>query len=577
MAISRSARAAEDSLEQEVAVLELLQRTALTIAAKLDVTSVVQTAVDAAADLAGAQLGALFYIHGGQERAAYARDAQTGQPREAFAAPRGVRAVPLLAQTFARGETVLRGDLDEADRPPGAAIRSYLAVPLILRSGDLVGGIFVASLAAGAFDDRTRRIVAGIAAQTAIALDNARLHEETRRASEERARQLDRERAARTELEQIVRRKDELLGVLSHELRAPLNAILGWAEILIARNAGADQRGLEAIGRNARAQAQLIEDLLDLNRIVAGKLRLELKRTDLVAAVHAAIEDLRPLAEAKQLQLTAAFDPPQLVCDADPQRLRQVVWNLLSNAIKYTPARGAIEVAARAADERVELTVRDTGVGIQPEHLPHLFDRGGAGQVGHHGGLGLGLAIVKPLVELHGGAIEADSAGPGQGATFTVRLPVRVADAVAPVPVVPAPRARSEVSLAGVRVLVIDDDGDARELVEAVLGDARAETITAASADEGLAMVRELRPDVIVSDIGMSLRDGYQFIRLVRTMPAASGGRTPALALTAFVQSEDRARALLAGYQEHVAKPVEAHQLVAAVHRLATGGPGMVP
>lgn len=578
MAITHAAPIAERRDEDEVRFLEALQRSGSLLAGKLDVEGVVQTAVDAAVDLTGAQHGALFYLHGGRDRAAFARELQTGAPREAFSAPRDVRRVPLLAQTFVRGETVQRSDLDE---PLGDAhIRSYLAVPLVLRSGDLVGGIFLGHGEPDLLGEPARRLAAAIAKQAATALDNARLFEETRRISEQRAHQLDRERAQRTELERVVRRKDEVLAVLSHELRSPLNAILGWSEVLIARGAEGTQRaGLESIARSARSQAQLISDLLDLNRIVAGKLKLELKHTDLAAVIADAVAQVREAAAVKQHQLVFRCEPAELVCDGDPERLQQIVWNLLSNAVKYTPSGGAIELTARAVAESVEITVRDTGCGIRPDQLPGLFDRfhqGGAAK--NHGGLGLGLAIVKPLVELHGGTIEVHSAGVGQGATFTVVLPLRAADAVATIPALPVRNAvRPAVSLEGVRVLVIDDDGETRELVKAMLTDARAEILTAASADEGIALLRELRPDVIISDIGMSLRDGYQFIRLVRTMPSAEGGRTPALALTAFVQSEDRVRALLAGFQEHAAKPVEAHRLVAAVRRLADHGAEQVP
>ncbi|HET9625567.1 MAG TPA: hybrid sensor histidine kinase/response regulator [Kofleriaceae bacterium] len=367
------------------------------------------------------------------------------------------------------------------------------------------------------------------------------------------------------ELERTSRLKDDLFGVVSHELRAPLHAILGWAEILLARAEVSpdDRRGLEAIARNARIQAQVIEDALDLNRIASGKLRLDCKPTDLAAAAQAAIETARPLATNHEIQLAHTIDPAlsaiAVLGDVDPQRLQQVLGHLLGHAIRATPPRGDVALVVRRADGQVELAVEFDGVppvnGTRT--ASHNFD--------------VGLSLVKSLVELHGGALRVER-GLRHAAAFVVRLPLRTGDAVRPTTaaLLNGHTTGQAPSLDGLKILVIDDDGDARELVKTILTQARAHAVTAASADEGLAVLRDLHPDLIISDIGMALRDGYQFMRLVRTMSSSEGGRTPALALTAHVQTEDRTRALLAGYQEHISKPVEARQLIAAVHRLTS-------
>ncbi|HEY0194014.1 MAG TPA: response regulator [Kofleriaceae bacterium] len=372
------------------------------------------------------------------------------------------------------------------------------------------------------------------------------------------------------ELERALRMRDELLAVLAHDLRAPLHAILGWSEILLARAGGppvlaapaagpklpgaaplpADPRaGLEAIARNARAQAQLIEDAVDLNRLFSGKQRLEVQPLDVSAVVAAAVDAVQPAALAKELTIAPVLDA-DAQCAADPQRLLQIVTRLLREAIKLSPARSQIGIAGRRADGQLELTISSTGPGAQSA----------SGSV----------AIARTLAELQDGSVRLE------GNRITLRLPSGDAAPVRPPALeprrTPAPL-RPLVALDGVKVLVIDDDSDARDMVQAILLDARANAFTAASADEGLTLLRDFKPDVIISDIGMSARDGYQFIRLVRMMPTAEGGRTPALALTAHVQTEDRTRALLAGYQEHIPKPVEAHQLLTAVHRLLEPAP----
>jgi len=330
-----------------------------------------------------------------------------------------------------------------------------------------------------------------------------------------------------------------------------------------------------AIARNAHSQAKLIEDLLDMNRIVSGKIRLDVQRVDLVPIIEAAIDALRPSTEAKAIRLRTMLDPLGGPVSGDIHRLQQVVWNLLSNAVKFTPKGGRIDVLLQRVNSHVEITVTDSGSGISPDFLPFIFDRfrqADSSTTRRHGGLGLGLSIVKQLVELHGGNVRAESAGEHQGASFVVSLPVRVLreEEKREHPTTRTPVTfQAEVDLTGLKVLVVDDDADARELVGIVLGAAHADVLAAASAEQALVLLKSARPDLIVSDIGMPECDGYQFLRAVRALSPAEGGKTPAIALTAFARSEDRTRALLSGYQAHVAKPIEPHELVVTVGSLA--------
>jgi len=397
-----------------------------------------------------------------------------------------------------------------------------------------------------------------------------------RRAEDERKILLESERAARSQAERASAMKDEFLATLSHELRSPLNAILGWSHMLrLQTMSPADlQRGLEVIERSARAQAQLIEDLLDMGRITSGKLRLDIQPVMPAAVVEAALDTVGAAAEAKGIRLITALDPSAGPVAGDPSRLQQVVWNLLSNAIKFTPRAGRVQVSVRQNESHIEISVADTGAGITPEFLPQVFDRfrqGDASSTRTIGGLGLGLAIVKQFVELHGGSVEARSDGPGQGATFTVSLPLMAVQAEAP-----GERSRprepsfaaldfKRLDLTGVKVLVVDDEEVARDLIARVLAECRAEVVIAGTAEAALAAVEHTHPHVLVSDVGMPNVDGYQLLRLVRELGESRGGGVPAIALTAFARNEDQARALQAGFLVHVAKPVEPAELVAAV------------
>ncbi len=403
-----------------------------------------------------------------------------------------------------------------------------------------------------------------------------------KRVLREREDLLERETAGRREAERVSLMKDEFLATLSHELRSPLNAILGWANIL--RTTGADaepgdlEQGLEVIERNARAQAQLVEELLDMSRIVNGKLRLDVQPVDLQAVVSEAIESLRPAADAKSIRLIKVLDPRGGPITGDPNRLQQVLWNLLTNAVKFTPKGGRVQVFLRRVNSHVEVTITDSGEGISADFVPHLFTRFTQAEQStdrRHGGLGLGLALVKSLVELHGGTVTASSPGRGHGSTFLVSLPLTVlrqegVDA----PLTPAPWAAAPLALPDLRgfhVLVLDDESDARALIQRILVKCDATVTMAASAAEGIEAVRQHRPDMVLSDIGMPVEDGYEFLAKLRQLPDAEGGDTPAVALTAFARSEDRRRTLMAGFQMHLPKPVEPAELLAVVANLFAG------
>ena len=400
----------------------------------------------------------------------------------------------------------------------------------------------------------------------------------------EREQLLSAERAARSEAERMGRMKDEFLATLSLELRTPLSAILGWSQLLQqdTPDAAMLQEGLEVIERNARVQTQLIADLLDMSRIISGKLRLDVQQVDLASVISAVLDSIRPAAEFKQIRLQKMLDPIVGPVSGDPNRLQQIVWNLLSNAIKFTPKGGRVEVLLERVNSHVEITVSDTGQGIVPDFLPHVFDRfrqADASTTRHQGGLGLGLAIVKQLVDLHGGHVTAKSRGEGQGATFSVMLPLTVTRHASAGRQHPSHSDGQptldfqQISLAGAKILVIDDEADARDLIQRLLTERSARVFVAESADRGLELLQSEKPDLFLSDIGMPDKDGYEFIRAARKLPPDQGGRTPAVALTAFARSEDRTRAMIAGYQVHLSKPVEAQELIATVASL-TGRTG---
>jgi len=432
---------------------------------------------------------------------------------------------------------------------------SSLVVPLNARGHTL--GVLSFGLANGQFRPADLSLAEGLAHRAALALDNARLYHEAQEAS---------------------RVKDEFLGVVSHELRTPLNAILGWARMLRtgAVREGAQPRAMEAIERNATQQARLIDDLLDASRITAGKLRLDVTVTELAPVIDSAVQSVTPAANAKEIRVITSSDPSSIPVLGDPSRLQQVVWNLLSNAIKFTPKGGRIDVRlSRAGDEAI-VVVSDNGRGIRPELLPHVFERfrqGDGTLTRHSGGLGLGLSIVRHLVEAHGGTVKAESPGHDMGATFTVRMPLAKPKQLTPAdqPVVD-PSAPGFV-LTGVRVLVVDDEPDAREILEEVLSQAGAEVKTAADAAQALDVLVDFTPDVLVSDLAMPGEDGLKLIRKLRGRTPDRVASIPAIALTAYTRPEDRVQALAAGFQMHVPKPVDPTELVVTIASLRSLSP----
>jgi CheY-like chemotaxis protein len=389
-------------------------------------------------------------------------------------------------------------------------------------------------------------------------------------------------RSAYEQAEEAMRAKDEFLAVVSHELRNPLNSILGYARLLRAETADAEQikQLVGIIERNGRMQLQLIEDLLDTARIITGKLELEVQPVDLVAVITAALDVVRPSAQAKGVRLISHLNPLAGQITGDPDRLQQVVWNLLSNAIKFTPEDGRVEITLKRADPHVAIIVRDTGRGVEPEFMPHIFERfrqADMSSMRRAGGLGLGLSLAKHLVELHGGTIEAESAGAGQGATFTVRLPVRAVYTVQPeerkaAAVLPA----GAISLAGVRALIVDDEEEARMLLTLMLQNYGAVAVAVSSGKEALEQLArqtsDERFDVLICDIGMPKEDGYAVMRKARESPPDKGGAIPAVALTAYGRAEDRLRALKAGFQMHVTKPVDPDELSVVILSLLKRG-----
>ena len=377
------------------------------------------------------------------------------------------------------------------------------------------------------------------------------------------------------EAQELNRIKDEFLATVSHELRTPLQAILGWSRLLREANLDPDRakHALETIERNAKVQAQLVEEILDASRVVTGKIRLEWNRVDLTMVLTAALENARPTAEARGIRLSCDGTETPVSVTGDAERLQQVVWNLLSNAVKFTPEGGRIDLRLRGEEHAAVVEVEDTGPGIAPEFLPHLFDhfrQADSSTTRRHGGLGLGLAIARHLAELHGGTLEAHSAGLGKGARFVLRLPLRLrVETVAPAPVEAVVYAGAPLpSLAGLRVLVVDDEEDTRDLLSVVLSSQGAVVTTVGTAAEALTALTQHPVDVLVSDIGMPGEDGYTLMSRVRVLSAAQGGEVPAVALTAYARAEDRRRALAAGYQYHLSKPIEPGELVRMVARV---------
>ncbi|HEY0049207.1 MAG TPA: PAS domain S-box protein, partial [Pyrinomonadaceae bacterium] len=486
----------EAKLKEQSEILETINHVGQMLSAELDQQKLVQAITDAATELTGAEFGAFFYNVYQADGGSYMLYALSGVPREAFAGYPMPRATDMFGPTF-RGEGTIRIDDVRQDprfgnnspyygMPEGhLPVTSYLAVSVTSRSDEVIGGLFFGHSKAGVFTETHERIIEGLAAQTATAMDNARLYDQAQKAIKDREESLTREQEARRQAEIASQSKDEFLGLLSHELRTPLNAILGWTRMLTSTRMDEATVGkaIKTIDRNAQLQARLIEDMLDVSRIMSGKLRLDTQPIDLTSIVHAAIDTLRPAAEAKGIRVYVVLDYGAGMVLGDTVRLQQIAWNLLSNAIKFTPKQGSIKVFLERINSHLELTVSDTGPGIDEDFLPFVFDRfrqADSSTVKKYGGLGLGLSIVKQLVELHGGTVEADNRKDESGAIFTVKLPVMVvrqqmdlrdnnSGRVHPVAGSGVVNFDCPPEIKGIRILVVDDDADARHLLMAIL------------------------------------------------------------------------------------------------------------
>ena len=569
LADSQRATTSAQELQVEIATLD---RLGLTLAGHLDLERLVKAVTDAGVAVTGAAFGAFLY----RDAAGVWTHCVSGAPPEAFVD------FPLFQDAEAFG-TPFHGAASRSDdltcdprygqnlpfkqMPPGLLpARSYLAAPVRSGGGELLGGLFFGHPNPGVFHERDERLIAGLATHAAIAVDNAHLYRDAQE--------------ARSVAEAAGRVKDEFLATLSHELRTPLNAIVGWAYLLQRGQLAPDEikAAVDTIIRNATAQNQIVDELLDVSRIVTGKLQLDLQPVEIGSVVKAAIGTVTPAADAKSLLLQLIQDPAGSCVMGDPERLQQVFWNLLSNAVKFTPKNGRVRVSIQSIDSRVEIAVADTGLGIDALFLPHVFNRFSqrdSSSTRAVRGLGLGLAIARQLVELHGGSIQAQSPGPGQGATFTVQFPRSPVTAAAANGRIYSQADRGvgledAPDLTGIRVLIVEDDDDARALVERVLKGQGALVRAVSSASEALAVLEKERIDVLLSDIEMPGTDGYELIRQLRLRPSQQGGSVPAAALTAYARTEDRLHALRAGFQLHLAKPVQPVELITVVASLAT-------
>jgi PAS domain S-box-containing protein len=553
---------------------EKLGEVGAVVASTLERERIVQKVTDIATELTHAEFGAFFYnVTDPQSGDGYVLSTVSGAPRDALANAPDSGATAVFAPTF-HDEGPLRLDDATVDprygtsaphfrMPPGhLPVRSYLAVPVKGMTGEVLAALFFGHSQPAVFTEQHERLALGVAAWASVALENARLYAEAQIAN---------------------RMKDEFLAVLSHELRTPLNAIVGYARLLRGGILSGDKatRGLETLDRNATWLTQIVEDVLDVSRIVSGKIRLDVQPVELPLIVDNAVASLQPAADAKSVRLQTMVDPGVGPVAGDPGRLQQVVWNLVSNAVKFTPKKGRVQVRLERVNSHVEIVVSDTGIGIPQDFLPHVFERfrqADSGSTRKAGGLGLGLAIVRHIVEMHGGTVDASSPGEGQGATFRVRLPLMI---VHPAPLETRrehPRSERRPALTalgdlhGIHVLAIDDEEDALTLLRVVLETAGAEVTTFRSPLAALERLEEVKPHVLVVDLGMPEMDGFELITRVRQSTNAAVRKIPAAALTAFARSEDRTKALRSGFEMHLAKPVDPGELVASVATLARRG-----
>jgi signal transduction histidine kinase len=577
---NQQVRRQAESLRRRATQLQRLAQASLAINSALSIERMLQTITDSARDIVGAHQAITLFIHdaGSDQRIARTKAVASFSDRYEEWRRRDLELSPIAHSIVAQSRTATRMTTEELHAHPDWEIvrnldippirGGMLAAPLTGRDGANLGVIYLSDrYDAGDFTSDDEAVLVQLAQMASIAIENT-IYAEEREAN---------------------RIKDEFLSTLSHELRTPLNAILGWTQLLRAEKVNDETRhGLDVIERNAKAQTKLVEDMLDVSRVSTGKLRLSVRSISLRPLIEAAIEGIRPAAEAKSIavEFEDERDADKQIA-GDPDRLQQVAWNLLSNAVKFTPPGGRVSVQLACVDNHARLRVTDNGLGISPKFLPHVFDRfrqADSTSTRNHGGLGIGLTIVRHIVELHGGTVEADSAGEGRGATFTVLLPVAQPK---PEPIAPRRAVQAHAGsaaeqpvaepadLSGLEILVVDDEPDAAEVIARVLTRARATVVTASSADEALEHFHRSRPQILVSDIAMAGRDGYDLIRAIRELPGNQGGDIPAIALTAYAREEDRIRSLNAGFQIHLAKPVEPASLTAAIAQLAGEGASM--
>jgi PAS domain S-box-containing protein len=567
--VTERSRLLEDAREQ-AAITRKLGDVGAMLASTLDRDAIVQKVTDTATDLTRAEFGAFFYnVHDAQSGDVSMLYTLSGVSREARAGLPQPPATAVFGPTF-RGEGTVR--LDDVTQDPRYAesapyfglpagdlpIRSYLAVPVKGVYGNVLGGLLFGHSGIGVFTDQHQRLAEGTAAWASVALENSRLYLEAQDAN---------------------RMKDEFLAVLSHELRTPLNAIVGYARLLRGGILSAEKttRGLETLERNASWLTQIVEDVLDVSRIVSGKIRLDVQPVELPLIVDNSVATVQPTADAKGVRLQTVIDPRVGPVSGDPDRLQQVVWNLLTNAVKFTPKGGRVQVRLERVNSHVEIVVSDTGVGIRPDFLPYVFERfrqAEAGTTRKTGGLGLGLAIVRHIVEMHGGTVHAASGGEDEGSTFSVRLPLMIVHPEAMETRREHPRTgrlaplSGLADLRGIRVLAVDDEEDALTLLRVVLEAAGAEVTTVAAPFAVLERMEAVRPHALVMDLGMPEMDGFELIARIRASTNPDVRDVPAAALTAFARSEDRTRALRSGFEMHLAKPVDPGELVASVATL---------
>jgi signal transduction histidine kinase/DNA-binding response OmpR family regulator len=547
-----------DRLQLRASQLHRLTSASLAINSATSVEKIVQIATETARELIGAHQSIMSASPGHRHHVHAASFASYSEKYARWRWPHnGPKIRDNSHSLVCATNRPMRMNRDELDgHPPllapedGPQLHGLLAAPLTGRDGHNMGLVFLSEKLFGEFSEDDQAMLMQLAQMASVAIENTIFAEER----------------------EANRLKDEFLSTLSHELRTPLNAISGWIQLLKMEPVdGEVSRGLDVIERNVKAQTKLIEDLLDLSRITTGKLRLSARPILIKPVLEAAVEAMHPVVEDKQIALKLELEDIEATVFGDPDRLQQVIWNLLSNAAKFTPSGGTITVRQNRDAGQVQISVIDTGDGMEADFLPHVFDRfrqADSSSARRHGGLGIGLTIVRHIVELHRGTVSAASAGKGLGSTFTVTFPVVSAShfSIRPQPkdgVVKPP------SLQGINILIVDDEPDAREVFAQILQRYEAQVTTAASAAEALQLIASCKPDVVVTDIAMPEQDGFALLRDLRRLPTEAGGAVPAIALTAYARPEDQTRAFDCGFQDHLSKPVDPADLIGAIHRCA--------